>query len=252
MLLGTRGWGCMCWIHRWRQEQSCPLMGRLTSRPGKPKHVARVCWGGLAEAPVCEVFNYCLQKRPEEGWGHGVQVNHVQILRCGWGSCELRSESCLCLLTWTVDIVRHSKERSEERLNPTHMSSGGGGLRGSLVHIASRGLWGTYKAPQWQRWDWPWDAEGSGQCWTLLAGMSSVLHGGEGRYLWTGGLPQWDWRVCSSYQPPWESSCQGAVKEAPTSRRSSDSGGTVWVHPGSGAVDPPLNPTLHLSCGLEM
>ncbi len=41
------------WI-RWR--------GNLPDRPGKPKHVVRLNWDRLTEAPVREVFNSYLQK----------------------------------------------------------------------------------------------------------------------------------------------------------------------------------------------
>ncbi|TWW74560.1 hypothetical protein D4764_14G0005630 [Takifugu flavidus] len=46
--------------------------GRMPDRPGRPKHIVRVCWEGLAESPVRRSFNSHLQESfdhvPGEPW----------------------------------------------------------------------------------------------------------------------------------------------------------------------------------------
>ncbi|KAI3362892.1 hypothetical protein L3Q82_001667 [Scortum barcoo] len=53
------------WI-RWRR--------RKLDKPGRPKHIVRVCWERLAEPSIREVFNSHLRENfsqiPSGGWGH--------------------------------------------------------------------------------------------------------------------------------------------------------------------------------------
>ncbi|KAI3375387.1 hypothetical protein L3Q82_021873, partial [Scortum barcoo] len=111
------------WI-RWQR--------RKLDRPGRPKHIVRVCWERLAEPSVREVFNSHLRKSfsqiPREAGDIESRVDHVLCLHCRRGRFEVvDARSLVPVMSWqatpnpVVDTGSKGCRQAEEGVLSDHV-----------------------------------------------------------------------------------------------------------------------------------